>query len=167
MKKIKTPVFIVAAIVLLAVLYFAAYSCGEMPGWGNNIGVTQSEATADESVFDDDVFTGDERITSLFEQRISDVQVKGEGTVLRLLSDDESGDRHQRFILELDNGHTLLMAHNIDIAPRLDDLDVGDRVAFFGEYYYSEEGGGVHWTHHDPDGTHADGWLRLNSKTYD
>jgi hypothetical protein len=61
-------------------------------------------------------------------------------TVFRLLSDDNEGDKHQRFILELNNGQTLLVAHNIDIAPRLNGIAVGDRVEFFGEYYYNERG---------------------------
>jgi len=34
-------------------------------------------------------------------------QIQGSGTVLRVLSDDNDGSRHQRFILELDAGRTL------------------------------------------------------------
>jgi Protein of unknown function (DUF3465). len=50
------------------------------------------------------------------------------------LPDDEQGSRHQRFILRLASGRTLLVAHNIDLAPRIDGLQVGDQVAFSGEY---------------------------------
>jgi Protein of unknown function (DUF3465). len=56
-------------------------------------------------------------IETLFAQRLSSVQVQGAGIVSRLLSDDNEGSRHQRFILELPSGHTLLVAHNIDL-PR-------------------------------------------------
>jgi hypothetical protein len=92
--------------------------------------------------------------------------VDGSGTVARVLADDDDGSRHQRFILRLDDGLTVLVAHNIDIAPRLDGLRAGDTVGFRGEYVWSEQGGTVHWTHHDPAGRHADGWLRWQGRTY-
>ena len=106
----------------------------------------------------------DAQIERLFQAKRSDVQVSGSGTVTRLLADDNEGSRHQRFILELDSGLTLLVAHNIDVAPRLAGLKVGDRVSFYGEYVYSEQGGTVHWTHHDPDGHHVDGWLESGGR---
>jgi hypothetical protein len=105
-------------------------------------------------------------IQELFDTEKTDVWVSGKGTVSRLLADDNSGDRHQRFILELSTGQTLLIAHNIDIAPYLEGLEKGDTVSFYGEYYWSDEGGGVHWTHHDPDGSSGGGWLKWNGKTY-
>jgi len=93
-------------------------------------------------------------------------EVGGEGTIVRILADDREGDTHQRFILRLSSGQTLLVAHNIDIAPRIEDIQVGDRVAFRGVYECSEEGGTIHWTHRDPDGTHLAGWLRHGGRTY-
>jgi hypothetical protein len=65
-----------------------------------------------------------------------------------------------------DDGLTVLVAHDIDIAPRLDGLRVGDRVDFHGEYVWSDLGGTVHWTHHDPSGGHEDGWLRWQGRTF-
>jgi len=109
---------------------------------------------------------GDAVLRQAFVNRISNLQVEGEGTVARLLSDDQEGDRHQRFILRLASGQTLLVAHNIDVAPRLQNLAVGDRVAFNGEYEWNEQGGVIHWTHHDPAGKHAAGWLRHRGRTY-
>jgi hypothetical protein len=110
--------------------------------------------------------TEDETLLSLFERQESGVQVRGRGVVTQILADDNEGGRHQRFILRLESGQTLLIAHNIDIAPRLDGLAAGDDVEFYGEYYYSEEGGGVHWTHSDPDGSHIAGYLKWNGDIY-
>ena len=101
-----------------------------------------------------------------FRDRAADLQVQGRGTVVRLLADDADGDRHQRFVIRLESGQTLLVAHNIDVAPRVEGLAVGDGVAFSGVYEWSEQGGTVHWTHRDPDGRHAAGWLRHDAKTY-
>jgi Protein of unknown function (DUF3465) len=109
---------------------------------------------------------GDEALARAFDEHAVDLEVQGSGTVARILSDDNEGGRHQRFILRLASGQTLLIVHNIDIAPRVDGLRVGDTVAFRGEYEWNEQGGTVHWTHHDPDGEHAPGWLRHRGRTY-
>jgi len=53
-------------------------------------------------------------------------QVRGIGTATRILSDDNDGSRHQRFILRLASGQTVLIAHNIDLAPRISSLSTGD-----------------------------------------
>ena len=96
----------------------------------------------------------------------SDVPVEGEGTVSRLLQDDVDGPRHQRFILRMSSGQTVLISHNLDIAPRVTGLSAGDQVRFKGEYVWNKLGGLVHWTHRDPAGRHAAGWLKYNGKTY-
>lgn len=101
----------------------------------------------------------DELLADLFANKQSDVQVKGSGTVIVLLEDDLKGDRHQKFIIKLDSDQTLLVAHNIDLAPKLTTLAVDDYIEFFGEYEWSDKGGLIHWTHYDPAGKHEDGWL--------
>ena len=83
-----------------------------------------------------------------------------------ILSDDNDGSRHQRFILRLDSGQTLLIAHNIDLAPRVSSLSEGDGIAFYGVYEWNPKGGVIHWTHHDPNNHHVTGWLQHNGKTY-
>ena len=93
-------------------------------------------------------------------------QVQGSGTVVRVLADDNEGSRHQRFILELSPGRTLLIAHNIDLAPRIPSLGRGDTVSFFGEYEWNDRGGVVHWTHRDPRGSHVGGWLEHRGRRY-
>ncbi|MGO4999904.1 DUF3465 domain-containing protein [Oceanisphaera sp. W20_SRM_FM3] len=105
-------------------------------------------------------------LAQAYQNRQSDVQVEGSGRVVRLLKDDNKGSRHQRFLLVLPSGQTLLIAHNIDLAPRIDTLKVGDTVAFYGEYEWNKKGGVVHWTHHDPKGRHLGGWLQHNGKRY-
>ncbi|MGI9271222.1 MAG: DUF3465 domain-containing protein [Woeseiaceae bacterium] len=94
-------------------------------------------------------------------------QVQGVGMVLRVLSDDNEGSRHQRFILELSSGRTVLVAHNIDLAPRISSLSTGDSVGFYGEFEPNERGGVIHWTHHDPQGRHVGGWLEHKGVRYE
>ena len=92
-----------------------------------------------------------------FENEQSDIQVEGEGTVWKTLPDDNKGTRHQRFILKLSSGQTLLVAHNIALADKIKGLKKGDKV---------EQGGVIHWTHHDPSGRHTDGWLKHDGRLY-
>lgn len=89
-----------------------------------------------------------------------------EGRVKAVLADDNDGSRHQKFILELSNGLTVLVAHNIDLAPRIENLKKDDVVEFYGEYEYNPKGGVIHWTHHDPQQRHIAGWLKYQGKTY-
>jgi hypothetical protein len=101
----------------------------------------------------------DDALRWAIDQQRSNIQVEAEGIVSRLLPDDRQGSRHQKFIVRLSGGETVLIAHNIDLAPRVADLKVGDTVRFAGEYEWNAQGGVVHWTHHDPRGRHADGWI--------
>jgi hypothetical protein len=138
-------------VVLLLVLTLAAfYDRGHWPFSGDP-GKTASTS---------------EELAQAYENRLSNIPVQGSGVVTALLKDDTSGSRHQRFILRLDNGQTILIAHNIDIAPRVETLKKGDRITFSGEYEWNEKGGVVHWTHHDPRNRHADGWLKHNNRLY-
>lgn len=109
----------------------------------------------------------DQAIMSAYETQTSDIQVVGSGLVVKIMSDDNSGSRHQRFILKLSKGHTILIAHNIDLAPKIYNLKVGDNVEFYGEYEWNNKGGVVHWTHRDPKGQHRGGWLKHNGSVYE
>ena len=102
----------------------------------------------------------DAEIDRLVARQADGVVVEGWATVDRLLEDDLRGSRHQRFIARLSSGRTLLVSHNIDLAPRIDSLRSGDPIRFRGEYVWNSRGGLIHWTHHDPDGRHAGGWIR-------
>jgi hypothetical protein len=108
----------------------------------------------------------DERFARAFEEHARNVPVEGEGVVSRVLPDDDNGSRHQRFIVELASGQTLLIAHNIDLAPRVIGLREGDTVSFSGQYEWNPKGGVVHWTHRDPSNRHAPGWLKHNGEIY-
>ncbi|MFC3875105.1 DUF3465 domain-containing protein [Neisseria musculi] len=105
-------------------------------------------------------------LQTAYEQKQSNIQVEGSGVVVKTLPDDNKGSRHQRFILKLAGGQTLLVAHNIDLAQKIKGLKKGDTVDFYGEYEWSQQGGVIHWTHHDPKGRHADGWLKHNGIMY-
>lgn len=109
----------------------------------------------------------DYQLKQAFKNHQSNLQIKGQGKVVHILPDDNKGSRHQRFILKLNNQQTLLVAHNIDLAPRVPYLKVGDSVQFYGEYEWNKKGGVIHWTHKDPRNKHIHGWLKHNGRVYE
>lgn len=109
---------------------------------------------------------GAQRVADAFRRRLSGIQVEVKGKVRAVLADDNEGSRHQKFILELSDARTLLVSHNIDLAPRVEGIARGDQVEVYGQYEWSEQGGVLHWTHHDPAKRHADGWIKRNGRTY-
>jgi Protein of unknown function (DUF3465) len=154
-KAMKFPVcFKVIAYFLVSVFFFQF----PVEVAADSAGIKQQQAVL--------VNTSNWILKQAFQNQQSGLQVQGRGIVKRVLSDDVNGDRHQRFILQLGSKQTLLIAHNIDIAPRLKGLKSGDKVTFYGLYEWNNKGGLIHWTHHDPDGIHVRGWLRFKGKLY-
>ena len=112
--------------------------------------------------------SGAKRVLHAFENRLSNVIVEDvSGTVERVLADDVEGSRHQRFIVDIGDQQTVLVVHNIDLAPRIDALREGDRVLVKGEYEWNDLGGLIHWTHKDPSSTHEDGWIEHKGQRYE
>ena len=105
-------------------------------------------------------------MTRTYNKSDSGEWIEAGGLVSRLLRDDAEGSRHQRFVLDLRNGQTVLIAHNLDLASRVP-LGLGDRVRIRGMYEWNELGGLVHWTHHDPLDIEDGGFIRYRTRLYE
>ncbi|MDH0668496.1 MULTISPECIES: DUF3465 domain-containing protein [Acinetobacter] len=147
-------------IVTIIVVLIAAYVGIDLKQNNLNDNVVQT-SIVEEAAVDDQ-----HKIMKAYKQQISNIQVQSKGEVKAILADDNDGSRHQKMILKLENGLTVLVAHNIDLAPRVEGLRKGEIVEFYGEYEYSPKGGVIHWTHHDPQAKHVDGWLKYQGKSY-
>lgn len=168
-------------LILAAVAAFFLYDDGQTPGGSSSAGKesagarsTSTQATGAQTAGSGRATNGStatseassaSRIDKLFRARTSGEVVEIEGRVERLLRDDNEGSRHQKFILSLGPGRTVLVSHNIDLAKRVP-ADEGDRVELRGQYEWNDRGGVVHWTHHDPGGRRPGGWIRHDGKTY-
>ncbi len=98
-------------------------------------------------------------------RRVSDVWIETSGRVVHLLPDDRQGDRHQKILLDVGHGETLLVVHNIDVAERVP-ADEGDVLEVRGEYVWNEKGGLIHFTHDASSGRRPGGWIRHDGRTY-
>ncbi len=99
-------------------------------------------------------------VLEAFQQKKSRLFLETQGTVIKLLADDRQGSRHQKFLIKTNEGPTLLISHNIDLAERVP-LKQGTAVRIRGEYIWNTKGGLMHWTHRDPTGRHEGGWIQL------
>lgn len=149
-----TKIKIIKNIIFLAVAAAAAFY---------EFGQPQNISTPLDSI---SVTNSDNSLQSAYKNKKSDIQVQGSGVVTRVLPDDLKGSKHQKFILRLNSGQTLVVAHNIDLAPKIKKIKTGDKVDFYGEYEWNSRGGVLHWTHRDPKGYHVGGWLKHSGKTY-
>jgi hypothetical protein len=136
--------------IVLAAVYFGGVRTAFLPG--------EQDAGAANGA--------NQALVAAFENHQNNVQVQGTGRVTRVLPDDTQGSPHQRFIVQLPSGQTVLVAHNIELASRVASLKAGDSVEFNGEYEWNERGGVIHWTHRDPRGSHVAGWIKHNGRTY-
>jgi hypothetical protein len=152
MRKMQTVAFL---LVLLLISYCSHCSQNEGTDPGSNTHEVTDTSLTPLATFED-----------AFANHKSNIQVKQTGAITAILSDDTDGDAHQRFIVRLNNNQTLLIAHNIDIAPRVPNIAVGATIKFYGEYEWNAEGGVIHWTHKDPGGVHVDGWIEYKGKKY-
>lgn len=136
--------------IALIVLAVAANYFIDQPAT-NNAPATQQPATG--------------AVATAYQQRRSNVILEDAGRIVKVLPDDNKGSRHQRFLVDMGT-NTILIAHNIDLAPRVIDIREGAQIRFKGEYEFNNKGGVVHWTHHDPGGRHEGGFLEYQGQRY-
>ncbi len=109
-------------------------------------------------------------LVKLARARRNGEMVHFDARVVKLLPDDNEGDRHQRFLVAVDHKRSpirsVLIAHNIDLAPRVP-IEEGATASFLGQYEYNDRGGLLHWTHHDPSNWRQGGWIDYCGKRYE
>ncbi len=110
----------------------------------------------------------DAAIAADFVNQRSNVEVTADGVVVGVFPDRSSSTgTHEQFIIRLTSQNmTVEIEHNISIARRVP-VKEGDDVVVHGEYVWNAQGGLIHFTHHDPQGTHENGYIIDHGQTYD
>ncbi len=106
-----------------------------------------------------------EQVLQAQSQRAKKVEVLFSARVKRLLADDTRGLPHQQFLLQLDNGSTVKVAHDTKYAPRVP-IRAGDILTIKGEYIWNQKGGVVHWTHRSDTPRHEGGYIDFAGQRY-
>ena len=108
-QRLLSPMHIIQKLLAITLIGCLATACELAQNNGNIPESSQSGA----------VENSEKLLQEAFREQKRDLQVEGKGKVIKLLSDDLDGSKHQRFIVELGSGQTLLIAHNIDWPPEL------------------------------------------------
>jgi hypothetical protein len=149
-------------LVFVSILFCSEFlNCGITPSSSTNTNNSKQQTNHLDSLL-----TPTSEIEKSFANQDSGVSVFVRGLILSILSDDTVGESHQRFIIKLSNSQTLLIVHNIDIAPRITGISTGSVVYVHGDYIWNSQGGLIHWTHHDPNGIHENGWIIFDDNKY-
>jgi hypothetical protein len=97
------------------------------------------------------------------------MEVRYSGTVTtepRFFTSRHSHREHEQFDARAGDGSTFRVVDNVTVAPRVP-VHPGDYVTVQGELIHPGSGPPmVHWTHHDPRGRHAGGFVELNGHVY-
>lgn len=176
-KSKRSPIRIIISIVILLVAgYFGIdlTTSGSGDNRSNQSTSTRTERPSpvptSQQSSEQSVTASQRALVDLAKAERSGQMVELEARVVKTLPDDNEGSRHQRFIIAIDYTpsptDSVLIAHNIDLAPRVP-LEEGDIVRIYGQYEWNDRGGVLHWTHHDPAGRHAEGWIDHDGTRYD
>ena len=111
--------------------------------------------------------TDNAAVERAYAERRSTVEVTAQGVVTSVLADDSGPSGvHQRFIIRLVGAtQTVLVENNVAIGQRAPVLQ-GNDVLVHVEYVWNDQGGLIHFTHHDPARTHEGGWIELRGVRY-
>jgi hypothetical protein len=97
-------------------------------------------------------------------------EVTVEGAVVRVDATSSGAQgAHERFVVAVKAGNAeqdILVADNVTIG-RAAPVRRGDDVIVRGELAIDPSGPVIHWTHHDPQGRHESGFVRVNGELYD
>ena len=113
---------------------------------------------------EDRLLASQQTIVGAQSRHLRRVEVITSAQVWRLLPTDENGLRHQKFLIRLNNGTTVLVANDLTMGQMVP-VKPGEIVEIKGEYIWTRKGGVLHWTHHTDD-AHMGGWIRLGGQIY-
>lgn len=145
----------ICALALLLIAAMLIHACGRL----EPAPLPASKGGAEGAVFDDS------EIIKAQDAHLVNVQVTGKVIVKKLLPDDTRGLPHQKFLLQLTNGTTVLVAHNTQMAPPVP-LQAGDSLTICGFFVWNSRGGLIHWTHHSDSSRHPGGWIEFQGRRY-
>jgi hypothetical protein len=110
--------------------------------------------------------TDDSQIVAFQNEHRMNTEVTGKVRVYKLLREDDEGLKHERFLVMLSDGTTVLVAHSLDKAPPVP-VSPEDDIIIHGEYVWNQKGGVIHWTHHSDTPRHEGGWIDFKGKRYE
>ncbi|MBX9947521.1 MAG: DUF3465 domain-containing protein [Candidatus Obscuribacterales bacterium] len=151
------PFLLSAVTVISCCMAVTGCAQAQSPLAGNQAQITDAAAQTN---------TGDAEAIRAQQLQLVKVPLTVTAPVKKMLKYDDRGLPHEKFLLLLSNGSTILVAHNTKMAPYVP-LQSGDLVTVSGEYIWNAKGGLIHWTHHSDTPNHKSGYIDFNGKRYE
>ena len=101
-----------------------------------------------------------------YQERVSGLQLSVSGKITHVFPSPETGDQHQKFIVQLDAGQSVMVIHNRALGSAIDGLLEGETIEVFGEYQWDQGGGIIRRTHQDPASHRQAGWVKYKGRIY-
>lgn len=161
---LRSQIFVLSFILVSSLASFSAEARrnnnrGNNGGWNN--GNQQEQQVSQDSGRADD----SQLVQAVNNRRQLNFVEGGDLVVTKVLPDDTQGSEHQKWVVRLSSGKTLLAVYNLDMCERVP-LQEGDHIAMGGQFIWTNQGGLLHWLHRDPRGHRPDGYVFLNGKYY-
>ncbi|MDP3509818.1 MAG: DUF3465 domain-containing protein [Candidatus Melainabacteria bacterium] len=107
----------------------------------------------------------DAQIIQAQSQQARKVELTVTAPIKKLLREEDYREPHQRFLLILSNGTTVLVANDLQYGTYAP-VQEGNVVRIHGEYIWNERGGVLHWTHKSDEPRHESGYIDFNGMRY-
>ncbi|WP_193755572.1 DUF3465 domain-containing protein [Psychromonas sp. psych-6C06] len=109
---------------------------------------------------------GAEHIEFLYKQQRGGVLVTSVGRITKILDNQQTPYVSQRILIRLSSGRKILIQHNLNEAPAVNNLAIGEMITFSGIYNWNSQGGMINATHQIADLPQRSGWLKYQDITY-
>lgn len=107
----------------------------------------------------------DAQIIQAQSQQARKVELTVTAPIKKMLREEDYREPHQRFLLMLSNGTTVLVANDLQYGTYAP-VQEGNVVRIHGEYIWNERGGVLHWTHKSDEPRHESGYIDFNGMRY-
>jgi hypothetical protein len=105
-------------------------------------------------------------VQDAYVKKQSGMMAEVSGQVTRVLRDDASDIRYQRFVIRLVNDQDVIIVHDLNASERVP-VNINDTVTVRGQYSWAETGGAIRWTHWDKNPNRPNGWIEHEGRRYD
>ncbi len=106
-------------------------------------------------------------LASAYQQQQSNLTAIVSGRVIQVLPETKEGAGEQRFIIEIGNGMTLQVVHDVTKAGRIAGIEYGSQATVAGNYIWSLQGGELHDALPRAADQTSGGWIEYAGRRYE
>jgi hypothetical protein len=106
-------------------------------------------------------------LATAYQQQQSNLTATVSGRVIQVLPETKERAGEQRFIIEIGNGMTLQVVHDVTKAGWIAGIEYGSQATVSGNYVWSLQGGELHDAFPDSAAQKSGGWIEYAGRRYE